>query len=47
MILFPDVQVAARQEIDRVIGMERLPEWEDRLKLPYIRGCVQETLRCK
>lgn len=45
MILFPDVQVKAQEEIDRVIGTERLPNFNDRDKLPYIDALVKETTR--
>ncbi|KAI0129955.1 cytochrome P450 [Xylariales sp. AK1849] len=45
MMLFPEVQVKAREEIDRVIGSGRLPEFKDRENLPYIAAVVQETLR--
>ncbi|OAX81613.1 hypothetical protein ACJ72_04045 [Emergomyces africanus] len=44
MILFPDVQRKAREEIDRVCG-DRLPTLEDEPHLQYIRGCVKESLR--
>lgn len=47
MVLFPHVQAKAKAEIDRVIGSHRLPEWSDRDNLPYMRRCVEETLRCK
>lgn len=47
MVLFPDIQIKAREELDAIIGSERLPTWEDRQNLPYIRGIVEETLRCK
>lgn len=47
MVLYPAVQRMAQEEMDRVIGSDRLPEWEDRSQLPYLRGCVQETLRCE
>jgi len=47
MVLYPDVQVEARNEIDRVIGSQRVPEWTDRQSLPYIRRCVEESLRCE
>ncbi|KAG8989391.1 hypothetical protein FRB90_002255 [Tulasnella sp. 427] len=45
MILFPEVQFAARAEIDRVIGKDRLPNFEDRENNPYIRAMVLESLR--
>lgn len=44
MVLFPDVQKTAQREIDRVCG-NRLPEWDDKDSLPYIRGCIKETFR--
>lgn len=47
MTLYPDVQIQARNEIDRVVGSQRLPDWTDRGDLPYVRRCVDETLRCK
>ncbi|PVH76700.1 putative cytochrome P450 [Cadophora sp. DSE1049] len=45
MILYPNVQREAQQEIDTVVGSDRMPEWEDRENLPYIRGIVEESLR--
>ncbi|KAF5013804.1 hypothetical protein FDECE_222 [Fusarium decemcellulare] len=45
MILFPEIQAKAQEEIDRVIGSSRLPTWDDRSDLPYVRGVVEETLR--
>ncbi|KAK6537207.1 hypothetical protein TWF694_011404 [Orbilia ellipsospora] len=45
MTLFPEVQVKAREEIDRVIGGDRLPTFEDRASLPYVEAVVKETLR--
>jgi cytochrome P450 len=47
MLLFPEIQKEAHRELDKVIGADRLPEWSDIDKLPYIRSCVKETLRCK
>ncbi|KAF2202007.1 cytochrome P450 [Delitschia confertaspora ATCC 74209] len=44
MILFPEVQENARKELDRVCG-DRMPTMEDEPNLPYIRGCVKESLR--
>lgn len=45
MTLYPEVQVKAQQEIDRVIGRDRLPTFEDRDRLPYIDAIVKEVLR--
>ncbi|TCD66269.1 hypothetical protein EIP91_001598 [Steccherinum ochraceum] len=45
MALFPDVQLHARAELDRVVGPSRLPEHDDLQHLPYIRAIVLETLR--
>lgn len=45
MMVFPDVQQKAQEEIDRVVGSDRLPVMEDSDSLPYIRGCVKESIR--
>jgi cytochrome P450 len=35
---------AAQQELDRVCG-DCIPELNDMENLPYIRGCIKESLR--
>ncbi|RBA19920.1 hypothetical protein FPRO05_09220 [Fusarium proliferatum] len=45
MILYPDVQEKAQEEIDGVIGNERLPDCSDRPSLPYVNAVVKEVLR--
>jgi cytochrome P450 len=45
MIVFPDVQRKAQEEIDRVVGPDRLPSFDDRDNLPYINAIVKEILR--
>ena len=45
MILFPDVQLRAQNELDRVVGKNRLPSFNDQNHLPYIHACVKESLR--
>ncbi|KAK6543504.1 hypothetical protein TWF694_000250 [Orbilia ellipsospora] len=45
MVLFPEVQRKAQEEIDRVIGTGRLPRVADRVNLPYVDAVVKETLR--
>ncbi|EFX00004.1 cytochrome p450 monooxygenase [Grosmannia clavigera kw1407] len=41
----PDVQAKAQEEIDRVVGNERLPTWEDISDLPYMNLVLQETFQ--
>jgi cytochrome P450 len=45
MSKFPAVQLKAQEEIDRVIGTERLPTAADRANLPYINAIVEEAQR--
>jgi Cytochrome P450 len=45
MVLHPECQVRAQEEIEAVIGSERLPMFEDRSSLPYVESILQETLR--
>ncbi|KAI0517762.1 cytochrome protein [Xylaria bambusicola] len=41
----PEVQRKAQEEIDRVIGNGRLPEYSDKDSLPYISAIVSESFR--
>ncbi|KAJ3818173.1 cytochrome P450 [Lentinula raphanica] len=47
MIRFPHVQRQAQEELDRVVGKDRLPDHEDLDKdtLPYLRAVIYECLR--
>ncbi|KAJ7691367.1 cytochrome P450 [Mycena rosella] len=45
MVLHPDCLRQAQDEIDGVVGLDRLPEYDDRPSLPYLEGILQETLR--
>ena len=47
MTWYPEVQERAHKELDRVIGRDRLPTYDDRSDLPYISNVVKETLRWK
>ncbi|XP_072143618.1 cytochrome P450 2A11-like [Dermacentor andersoni] len=44
----PDtVQARVQEEIDRVVGRERQPTWEDRKKMHYTMACIWEMNRWK
>lgn len=45
MLLFPEAQKKAQEEIDRVVGPDRMPTMDDEASLPYVRACMKETLR--
>lgn len=45
MCCFPEKQKRAQEELDRVVGRERMPSWEDEDALPYITSTVSEILR--
>ena len=45
MMIHPEVQKKAQQEIDRVIGADRLPTFSDREHLPYLECILKESLR--
>lgn len=45
MVLHPEAQAKAHAEIDRVVGKDRLPSFDDRPALPYLEAILRETLR--
>ncbi|KAG8894791.1 hypothetical protein FRC00_008434, partial [Tulasnella sp. 408] len=45
MILFPEIQAKIQQELDAVIGPDRLPTIADRESLPYLHACMLEAMR--
>ncbi|TFK78780.1 cytochrome P450 [Polyporus arcularius HHB13444] len=45
MLHYPDVMRKAQAELDNVVGQDRLPDYQDREKLPYIQALINETLR--
>ncbi|KAH9929005.1 cytochrome P450 [Epithele typhae] len=47
MTLYPDLQRRAQDELDGVVGRDRLPTMEDRKRLPYVNNLVKEVLRWK
>ncbi|KAM5546017.1 hypothetical protein V8D89_000143 [Ganoderma adspersum] len=45
MAMHPDKQRTAQEELDSVIGKDRLPDFSDYDHLPYVRAVVKEVLR--
>jgi len=45
MLKHPDVQKRGQEELNRVIGLNRLPVLSDRDSLPYVRAICSEILR--
>ncbi|KAE9390448.1 cytochrome P450 [Gymnopus androsaceus JB14] len=45
MVKYPGYQKKAQQELDRVVGSNRLPEFDDKSSLPYIQAILNEVLR--
>jgi cytochrome P450 len=45
MVLNPHIAKRAQEEIDSVVGRDRLPDFDDRLSLPYVEAIMRETMR--
>ena len=45
MVLYPDVLKKAQEEIDSVVGRDRMPTFEDQSSLPYLDALLKETFR--
>ncbi|KAJ3768588.1 cytochrome P450 [Lentinula raphanica] len=45
MLQYPEVQIQAHHELDRVVGPGNLPSFAHKASLPYIAAIVQETMR--
>ncbi|KDR73078.1 hypothetical protein GALMADRAFT_252519 [Galerina marginata CBS 339.88] len=45
MVTNPDIQKKAQEEIDRVVGLDRLPDYNDRESMPYTEAMYRELLR--
>ena len=45
MSIYPEVQKKAQEELDRVVGPDRLPEFNDYEHLIYIQATMLESIR--
>jgi cytochrome P450 len=45
LALHPEVVRKGQEELDRVIGIGRTPNWDDEANLPYIRSIIKEIMR--
>ena len=45
MVLYPDVQRRAQDEISLIVGNDRLPAFADRELLPYTNAIIKEAIR--
>ncbi|CAA7268863.1 unnamed protein product [Cyclocybe aegerita] len=45
MTLFPGSQAKAQEELDRVVGQARLPNFDDEPSLPYLSALIKEVIR--
>ncbi|KAJ3534086.1 hypothetical protein NMY22_g7073 [Coprinellus aureogranulatus] len=42
---YPDIQKRAQEEIDSVVGSDRLPNVDDRVQMPYVQALIKEVAR--
>jgi cytochrome P450 len=45
MILNPRVMKKSQEELDRVVGKDRLPDFSDKGNLPYVDAVIKEVFR--
>lgn len=46
LVAYPEAQSKAQQEIDEIVGPDRLPTWDDIPKLKYMNAFIEEV-RCR
>ena len=45
MAMYPDIQQKAQKELEKVVGPERLPTYDDYEELPYVQAIFLECMR--
>jgi hypothetical protein len=43
MVAYPEAQKKAQEEIDHVVGDDRMPTLDDLEQMPYMRGLILEV----
>lgn len=43
LIAYPEVQAKAQEEIDKVVGQDSPPTWDDIENLPYLKALIEEV----
>jgi cytochrome P450 len=43
--MLPEIQKRAKEELDQVVGPDRLPTYEDHDNLPYVQALLLECIR--
>ena len=43
LVAFPEVARKVQNEIDKVVGVSRLPELDDIHQLPYVQALIKEV----
>ena len=47
MLSNPEALRKAKEEVDQVVGSERMPTWDDETKLPNLVACIKESIRIR
>lgn len=45
MAKYPEIQRKAQEELDAIVGPQRLPDFSDRPSLPYVNAVIKEVMR--
>ncbi|XP_060801790.1 probable cytochrome P450 304a1 isoform X2 [Amyelois transitella] len=45
LVMQPELQDRLHEEVDRVVGSGRLPNLDDKIKMPFTEACIREQMR--
>lgn len=43
LVAYPEVQTKAQDEVDRIVGSDRPPTWDDLDSMPYLHALIEEV----